>query len=99
MPPLFFKPLTSHAMGKSEATMQTHTIRIKETGKAKASEFRVTGNTRGDAKQMAIELFSNQLKAQGIRKETYYVSVKVDDGKWERFSGFMGHRGLALEAV
>ena len=81
--------------------MQTYTIKIKETGKGnKTMEFKVTGATVEDAEKMAIELFSNQLRASGQgRKETYHVSINRGD-KWMRYSGFMGHRGsLALEAL
>jgi len=48
---------------------------------------------------MAIELFSNQLRASGQgRKETYCVSINRD-GKWRRYMGFMGIHGLALSLV
>jgi len=81
--------------------LKTYTIKIKETGKGhKTREFRVTGATPLDAEKMAIELFSNQLKAQGQgRKETYCVSINRGD-KWRRYTGFMGHHGsLSLEAL
>ena len=80
---------------------KTYSIKIKETGKGhETTTFKVTGANLGDAEKMAIELFSNQLRASGQgRKETYYVSIN-SGGKWKRYSGFMGHRGsLSLEAL